>query len=72
MLNTGSQNGICVFVCSYAKGLGIMPFTTSVFDVKTSRQKLSRKKKKRLNGIPTVLSPHETDVVQTLEEKKSH
>lgn len=68
MLNTGSQNGICVFVCSYAKGLGIMPFTTSVFDVKTSRQKLSRKKKK----IPTVLSPRETDVVQTLEEKNSH
>lgn len=45
-----------------------MPFTTSVFDVKTSRQKLSRKKKK----IPTVLSPRETDVVQTLEEKNSH
>lgn len=69
MLNTGSQNGICVYVCSYAKGSGVMPFTTSVFDVETSLQKLSRKKKKkRLNGIPTVLSPHETDV-QTLEEK---
>lgn len=36
-----------------------------------SNQSAEVVKKKKHNGIPTVLSPHETDVVQMLQEKYS-
>lgn len=70
MLNTGSQNGICVYVCSYAKGSGVMPFTTSVFDVETSLQKLSRKKKKKdLMGF-LLCCPHMKQTLYRRSKKK--
>lgn len=73
------QNNTCVFacrkqnvqaigVCSCAKELGITPFTTSVFDVQPVGRSCQEKKP---NEIPTVLSQHETDDLQMLQEKFS-